>query len=73
MSFLRLDIRLAVKEPIPQELKDALPSIKDKIRQLKSFASKINEGTNSEEMTVKATWHRCFHDEGKPCGEEQEV
>ena len=33
----------------------------------------INEGTASEEMTVRAVYHICRHDEGKPCGPEQEI
>ena len=73
MSYLRFTIDLAVKEPIPSELKEELPSILKTIKKLKSFASKINEGKENEEFTIKATFHRCYHDEGKPCEPEQEI
>jgi len=73
MSYIRFTLDLAVKEPLPQELKNALPKIKDAIRKLKSYASKINEGSVNEEITVKAVWHRCKHDEGLSCEAEQEI
>ena len=73
MSYLRLNIDLAVKEPIPETLAAELPAIKQAIRRLKTYASKINQGTANEEITVKATYHICRHDEGLPCDQETEI
>ena len=73
MSYLRFQLDLAIKEPLPQALADRLPAIRDTIRRLKSFASKINEGQTNEEMTVRAVYHICRHDEGAPCEPEREV
>lgn len=73
MSYLRFNLDLAVKEPLPQALVDALPTIRGAILRLKSYASKINEGRANEEMTVRVVYHRCRHDEGAPCDPEREV
>ena len=73
MSYLRFNLDLAIKQPIPNALKNKLPAIRHTIKELKSYASKINEGQDNEEITVKATWHLCKHDEGKPCEEENEI
>jgi len=43
------------------------------IRQLKSFASKINVGNQNEELTVEAKSHICMHEEGLPCSPEKDV
>jgi hypothetical protein len=53
---------------IPKEVYDAIPAdrkiaFRDEIRTLKALATKINAGTPNEEMTVKAKWHWCTHDE----------
>lgn len=73
MSFIRFNLDLAIKEPIPDELNQKFSAIKETILKLKSFASKINEGKENEEMTIRAVYHRCFHDEGKPCEIEKEI
>jgi len=73
MSYIRFNLNLAVKEPIPDALKKKLPEIRNAIKMLKSYASKINEGKVNEEMTVKAVWHRCHHDTNEPCEEEKEI
>ena len=73
MSYLRFNLDVAIKQPIPETLKNKLPIIRSHVRDLKSYASKINEGTPNEEMTVKATYHVCRHDEGLPCDEETEI
>ena len=74
MSFIRFTLDLAVKEPLPQALKDRLSNIRSAIRELKAYASRINEGAASEEMTVRAVYHRCHHDElSTPCEPEVEV
>ncbi len=69
MSHLRFTLDLAVKMPIPSALQTKLQAIKDRIKELKAFAEKIN----SEENTIRATYHICHHDEGKPCEPEQEI
>ena len=49
-------------------------AVRDAIRGLKALAVKINEGKPNEEMTVRAVWHRCHHDEvGVPCESENEI
>ena len=56
---------------IPEGVYNALPTaqktaIRDRIRELKAKATKL-----SNENTVRATWHRCTHDEDptSPCVE----
>ena len=73
MSYLRLILDLAVKEPLPSKLADKLSEIQEGIRFIKSFASKINEGKVNEEDTTKAVYHRCLHDEGLPCEPESDI
>ena len=73
MPYLRFNLDLAIKEPIPQALKDKLPEIKTAIKKLKSYAEKINEGKKNEEMSIKATYHKCNHDVGLSCKEEVEI
>lgn len=63
---------------IPKDVWDSISStkkktFKDAILAIKAYAVKINEGTANEEMTVKASWHWCGHDENQPCGEEQDI
>ena len=70
MAYLRFTLDLAVKQPIPAALQAKLPAILDTIKQLKSYASKINAGTAGEETTVRAVYHICRHDEGLPCDPE---
>lgn len=70
--------RFTLDLAIPESVYEAIPlatktAIRDRVRQLKSYAVKINEGLDTEEMTVKATWHKCGHDEGKVCESEQEI
>jgi len=74
MALIRFTLDLA----IPKVVYDAIPTatktaIRDKIRQLKALAVKINEGASNEEMTVTAKYHICHHDEGKPCEPEQDI
>ena len=74
MSFIRFSLDLA----IPKKVYDSIPAakktaIRDRIRELKAYAVKINEGQVNEEMTVKASYHICHHDTGEACEEEQKV
>ena len=63
---------------IPSAAYDAIPTatktaFRDRIRQLKALAVKINEGSANKEMTVRATWHKCHHDTGELCEPEQDI
>ena len=74
MAGYRANIQLF----IPEKVWDKVPiakkiAFRDIIREMKSYACKINEGLVNEEMTVKATWHRCVHDEGGSCPPEQDI
>ena len=74
MALWRCDIQLA----IPEDVYNAIPLAKKQaaraaILTLKALAVRINAGQPNEEMTVRAVWHKCRHDEGKPCEPEQEI
>ena len=74
MAFIRFRMDLAIPEDvynkIPQDRKIAF---RDEVRALKKLAVKINEGKANEEMTVKASYHVCRHDEGKLCDPEVDI
>lgn len=77
MALIRFTLDLA----IPETVYNAIPvakktAIRDRIRELKALAVKINEGQPNEEMTTRVVWHKCYHDEGAghpACEPEQEV
>ena len=73
MSYTRITIDLAFKNPMSNAVKKKLADLKALILQGKAYAEKINEGLENEENTVKARWHICHHDEGLPCELEQEI
>lgn len=73
MSYTRIKIDLAFKNPMSNTVKAKLQELKSLIKQGKAYAEKINAGKPNEENTVKAQWHVCYHDEGKPCGEVHEI
>ena len=73
MSYRRYMIDLAIPEPLPSTLRGQLTAIEEHIRVLKSFAVKINEGKDNEEMTTRAVWHICHHDSGGNCEPESEI
>ena len=73
MAHLRFNLDLALPMPLPQQLVDALPTIREKIRQLKAYAVRINEGQENEEASVRAVFHVCHHEDGVPCEEEEDV
>ncbi len=63
---------------IPEVVYNAIPlakktAFRDAVRAMKALAVKINAGRPEKEMTVRATWHKCYHDEGKPCEAGQEI
>jgi len=56
---------------IPEDVYNAIPTarklaFRDEVRALKTLARRINEGQSNEEMTVKASWHWCTHEEPNP-------
>jgi len=70
--------RFTLDLAIPEDIFNSIPDDKkikfrDAVRKLKSYAVKINEGSDNEEMTVEAMWHKCYHDEGTSCGLKQEI
>lgn len=73
-------IRFSLDLFIPEVVYNAIPiakkvAIRDRIRELKAYAVKINEGQPNEELTVRAVFHKCYHDENppRPCELEQEI
>ena len=73
-------VRFSLDLFIPQAVYDAIPAakkqaIRDRIRELRAFAVKVNAGMPNEEITIKAAYHKCYHDEAgnKPCEPEQEI
>ena len=74
MALIRFQLDLA----IPEAVYDAIPAAKktafrDAIKAVKALAVKINEGKDHEEMTIRAVWHKCRHDEGLPCSPEEDI
>ena len=74
MTLIRFSLDLA----IPEATYNAIPTakklaVRDVIRDLKALSVKINAGQSNEEITVRAVWHRCHHDEGGSCEAEQEI
>ncbi len=66
-DYIWFQIDLAIPMPIPDALQAKLPAIKDKIRQLKTYA--VNTGM----FSFRAKYHICPHKEGKLCEVEQEI
>ena len=73
MSYVRVKIDLAFKQPLSTTVKNKLDELKALIVQGKAYAEKINAGLPNEENTVSANYHICRHDEGKTCEPEQEI
>ncbi len=76
MAGIRFNLDLFITEAVYNAIPTATKiAIRDRIRELKAKAVKINAGLPNEEMTIKAVWHKCYHDEipFKPCESEQEI
>ena len=72
--LMRINIDLAIPENVFKKIPaDRKQTFISEIRAMKQLAVKINEGKANEEMSVRAKWHRCGHDEGKACEPEQEI
>ena len=85
MAGLRFTLDLYIEEDlkgtlvagvkVPNALAAKIPAIRQTIRELKAFATKVNEGKENQETTVKATYHVCHNNENptRPCEPEQEI
>jgi len=73
MSYLRYNIQLAIKEPVSGSIKKITKDFEKLVEDVRKYTVRINDGQGNEEETVKATWHICRHDEGKPCDDEIEI
>ena len=74
MAGTRVNLDLFFADMTPIEVNKAFPALLPAIRAAKAKASKINEGKDNEEITVKATFHICHHDTGdQACEPEQEI
>jgi hypothetical protein len=80
MAGLRFQLDLFIKETptgtvidgvrIPTVLASKIPTIRQAIKDLKAYAS--NAGNES---TIRAVYHKCYHDEEptRPCEPEKEI
>ena len=71
MAGYRFNLDLFVPETVFNKIPlDRKQDFRDEVRALKALAVKVGD-----EMTVKATWHKCFHDEKppRPCEPEQDI
>ena len=76
MAGIRFSLDLFIPESVYDSISVATKvAIRDRIRELKAKAVKINEGLNNEEATIRSVWHRCHHDEenNTPCEPEVEI
>jgi hypothetical protein len=71
MAGIRIISDLYFKGMTLQQVKNAHPNLIPALKDAKAKASKINEGKDNEENTVKSTYHVCYHDESpaKACVE----
>ena len=69
MALIRIQLDLAIPSEVAQKtaVKAKLLELYALIKLAKSYSVKINEGLPNEEMTVRAVYHICRHDEGLPC------
>jgi len=86
MSFLRFNLDLAIKQPLPAVLLEKptaaqlqamtgmtwVQIFREMVKRLKKQSEKIESTYNIEE-TTRATFHVCRHDEGFSCDPEQEI
>mgnify|MGYP001558327490 CR=1 FL=1 len=74
MPLIRFTLDLAIPETVYQAIPAAKKqAFKDAILSMKALAVKINAGLPNEEVTIKATFHKCHHDTGGSCESEQEI
>mgnify|MGYP001588599850 CR=1 FL=1 len=73
MAHLRVNIDLAFKLPLSADVLDKKDKLLAAIKVVKALSEKINAGKENEENTVRAVWHKCFHDTGGACDPEVEI
>ena len=73
MAHLRVRIDLAFPMPLSGVVETRLHALRAEIKKAKKYTKKINEGLANEEVTVRAGYHICRHDEGKSCDPEIEI
>ena len=47
--------------------------IKRMIRKLREYSVKVNKGRDDEENTVRTRMHKCRHDVGQSCDQEEDI
>ncbi len=73
MAGTRLQVDFYFDKMTPKQVNSAYPQLLTIIKVAKAKASKINEGSDNEEMTVKARYHICGHQDGTPCTDWVEI
>jgi len=73
MAGTRVQIDLFFKDKTLQQVNKDFPELLPIIRKAKAKASIINKGKPNEELTIKATYHICRHDENRLCDPIQEI
>ena len=73
MAGTRLSVDFFFDGMTPQQVKEAFPQLLPAIKASKAKASKINEGKDNEEMTVRAIYHICRHEDDLPCDPDVEI
>jgi len=68
MSGVRLDVRLFFQDMTIEQVNKEFPALLPAIKAAKAKASNL-----PNEMTVKAQYHICRHDEGRPCDPRVEI
>lgn len=71
MAGIRFQLDLFIPEGVFTSIPDAKKAaFRAAVKALKTYAISVGQ-----EMTVKATWHKCYHDETptKPCELEKEI
>jgi len=60
---------------IPKAVASKIPAIRAEVQDIKVFIGNMNRTLGGEDLSLKATYHQCFHDEipSKPCEPEQEI
>ena len=68
MSGTRVQIDLFFQDKTPRQVNEEFPQLLPAIKAAKAKATKLGE-----EMTIRAVYHLCRHDEGRACDPETEI
>lgn len=60
---------------IPTTFATKIPAIRQEVQDVKAFIGSMNRTLGGEVLTLKTTYHICYHDENptKPCETEQDI